>query len=184
MTMLKLGTVLVAFLYCVSATAADNRKSDDASMILSAKPAAPKITYRIIDNTKAYDEASRGQHLAFKITPPAMKGPNEAIMIEIYNWTKVNLSLIEFDVTFHNSAGLDLTTHVVGDAMLAGYSGIKKIATPGSGPFVAITKVTVSSLKVLNDDATYVIAPTYVDLVRVNSGSGVKPVKTNAPAKK
>lgn len=145
------------------------------------KPRESKIIYRTVTNTQAYDEKSRGQHVAIKVTPPTMKGPNEFVFVEIYNWTKANLSLVEFDITLHNQQGYDLTTHVSGDEILSKYSGVRKIPAPGSGPFIPITKVTISALKLVNQDANFVVAPVYVDLVRVVDGAK-KPAP--APAKK
>lgn len=153
----------------------------------SAKPRESKIIYRTVTNTQAYDEKSRGQHVAIKVTPPAMKGPNEFVFVEIYNWTKANLSLIEFDITLHNQQGYDLTTHVNGDEILAKYSGVRKLPAPGTGPFIPITKVTISALKMVNQDANFVVAPVYVDLVRTTGGAkkpAPAPAAAPAPAKK
>lgn len=148
------------------------------------KPRESKIIYRNVTNTQAYDEKSRGQHVAIKVTPPAMRGPNEFVFVEIYNWTKANLSLIEFDITLHNQQGYDLTTHVSGDEILPKYSGVRKIPAPGTGKFIPITKVTISSLNMVNQDANYVVAPVYVDLVRAASAPGAakKPAPAAAPA--
>lgn len=126
------------------------------------------IVYRDLGNSKAYDKASLGQHIAIKITPPKVMGPDQYIFVEIYNYTNSDMSYVEFDLTLSNNAGYDMSAKIDGNDMNKNWSALKKIATPGKGPFPPITKVLVDNLKVVNTDATPMVVTAYVDLVRAN----------------
>lgn len=129
-----------------------------------------KIYYRTVSNTGAYKKQTTDPHIAIKVTPPEVKGPDQFVYVEIYNNSKTNLELVEFDIVLQNKDGYDLATHINGDAISVNYSGVRKIATPGSGIFPQVVKVGISALKVVDDNASFVKLPVYVDLVKVVPG--------------
>lgn len=167
--------------------------ADEAVGTQVAQGNVQKIYYRTVPNTGAYKKQTDDPHVAIKVTPPEVKGPDQFVYVEIYNNSKTNLELVDFDITLQNKDGYDLTSHINGDAITVNYSGVRKIATPGSGIFPQVVKVTISALKVVDDNASFVKLPVYVDLVKVvpglhpNKKKGApapKPAAAPAPAKK
>ena len=127
--------------------------------------AKAKITYRRVKNTQAYARNSAGQYLGIKVTPPKVMGPDQFVIVEVYNMSKSDLALVTFDITLHNNSGYDLSSGIEGDDVMPGQSALRKIATPGKGPFPPVNKVDIENLRVVNTNATEVVINAYVDLV-------------------
>ncbi len=163
-------------------------RADDATGTQVAQGNVQKIYYRTVPNTGAYKRQTDESHIAIKVTPPEVKGPDQFVYVEIYNYSKTNLELVEFDIVLQNKDGYDLATHINGDAISVNYSGVRKIATPGSGIFPQVVKVSISALKVVDDNASFTKLPVYVDLVKVvpglhpNKKKGAPAAKPAAPA--
>lgn len=136
-----------------------------------------KVSYRNIANVKAYNPVSSGQHITLKVTPPVKKGPGEFVYVEIYNNTRTGIANIGFDIVLYNRSGYDLTSHIEADAIMRGRSGVRKIAVPGKGVFPPVNKVRIGALRIINDDATEVVARIYVDLIRVHKSRNVRKVQ-------
>ena len=130
-----------------------------------AAGAKVEITYRKIKENKAYSDASTGQHIDVKITPPKTMGKDSYVLVEMFNRTQHYISVVDFDMTLYNDEGFDLTAHVNCTDMRAGRSALRKVRANGSGLFPLIDKVKLEHLQMLNDKAVKVVAHTFVDLV-------------------
>ena len=163
-----LAVALLTWALGTSAQVAAGESSPNARGSLSegaTKRKKSPISYRKVRPDHAYHSNPKGPFLGIKITPPTMAGPENPILVEIYNLSKANLALVKFDINLINNAGYDLASSIQGDDMLPGQSAIRHIKVTGKGHFPPILRVEVSDLRILDTNATDIILPTYVDLV-------------------
>ena len=113
--------------------------------------AIPPI-HRTIIHTEAYKKrVDIGPHINFKITPPEKRGRKGRVLVEVYNYSKVNLSVVDFWLMLSNTWGDKIEVQITCDDIKGGWSALKWVKIPGDKPIPEITTVQIRNMKIFND---------------------------------
>jgi hypothetical protein len=109
----------------------------------------------------------RGEHIDIKVTPPAARGRQGRVLVEIYNRGKVHVALVQCDVTLKNRGGFSITAPVKAEDLRPNMSGSQWIKIPlRRGSFPDIDQAVVENLRIVTADATEIKMNGFVDLIK------------------
>ncbi len=131
-----------------------------------AQTGAGKI-HRRVDHTKAYKKRTDiGPHVSIKITPPERRGKAGRVLVEIYNFSKTYLSLVDFEISLKNSWGDRIEAKISADDLKQNWSGLMWIEIPGNGKIEKITGVEIANFQAFDKAAKPVAVKFTTDLIK------------------
>ena len=124
-------------------------------------------THRTVIHTEAYKKREGfGPHINFKITPPEKRGRKGRVLVEVYNYSKVNLAVVNFWLMLSNQWGDLIEVQINCDDIPAGWSALKWVKIPGDKPIPEITSVQIKNMKVFNDQGRETKLRYFTDLIK------------------
>jgi len=138
-----------------------------AAVALSAPTLAASNVNRRVDHTKAYQKRTDvGPNINIKVTPPEKRGEKGKVLVEVYNFSQVYLSLVSFELILQNSWGDTITAEVSADDLKQNWSGLQWIQIPGKGKIEKITAVKIKNLRLYDQTSKEVKVPYTIDLIK------------------
>jgi hypothetical protein len=134
--------------------------------VVIAQAGSAKV-HRRVDHTKAYKKRTDiGPHVSIKVTPPERRGKAGRVLVEIYNFSKTYLSLVDFEISLKNSWGDRIEAKISADDLKQNWSGLMWIQIPGSGKIEKITGVEVANFQAFDQAAKPVNVKFTTDLIK------------------
>lgn len=101
-------------------------------------------------HTQAYRQSNNhaGGYVNVKITPPEQRGRKGHVLVEVYNYTGMNLALVEFDLVLYTRENLMVTSHITVDGMRKNYGTLKYMSIPNGGRLPPIAGARIKRLYV------------------------------------
>ena len=119
------------------------------------------------DHKKAYQpKKGRGEHLDIKVTPPEKRGKKGFVLVEMYNNSKKDLSIVSFTLKLDNRGWYKVSADVSFEDLPRFYSKIKEFEVPGNGKIPKVMDVKAVNLNILDSNAYPVKLDTYIDLIK------------------
>lgn len=140
-----------------------------ATLTPGATPTKHTISYHSQQNTQSYNIKNRGAHVAIKVTPPKAFGQGQVAFIEIYNYTKLTIAQIDFDLLLASKSAFNFESHITGERILPGRSAVRKVAVGqqhGQKAFPSISKILISRLSIYDAAIKEQFPRIYVDLIK------------------
>lgn len=141
--------------------------------IASAQQKKPELRptqfdQRIVNHGKAYlPRPELGQYLGIKVTPPEKRGQKRRVAVEVYNFSKVFISVADFFITLHNRGGMNVDSHVTAEDLNPGWgSAIKWIVIPGTGEIPPIESVEIKGMNIFTVNSKQLPLKYSVDLIK------------------
>ena len=123
--------------------------------------------HRTVIHTEAYKKrVDIGPHINFKITPPEKRGRKGRVLVEVYNYSKVNLSVVDFWLILSNAWGDKIEVQITCDDIKGGWSALKWVKIPGEKPIPEITTVQIRNMKIFNDQGRETKLKYFTDLIK------------------
>jgi hypothetical protein len=133
---------------------------------MEAESPLPPI-HRTVIHTEAYKKREGfGPHVNFKITPPEKRGRKGRVLVEVYNYSKVNLAVVNFWVILSNQWGDRIEVQITCDEIPAGWSALKWVKIPGDKPIPEISTVQIKNMKIFNDQGRETKLKYFTDLIK------------------
>ena len=161
------------------AKAAKTAKPSKSRKDQKAAPSSPSPTavgpangadssiHRTVIHTKAYEQRKHlGQHLSIKITPPEKRGRKGRVLVELYNYSKSYLSVVDFWLYLYGDADEIVEVHITADDLKAGWSALKWVQIPKGATVPAIIRVDVKNMQMFSDKARKIELKYYTDLIK------------------
>lgn len=122
---------------------------------------------RNVIHTDAYKKREYlGEHINFKITPPEKRGRPGHVLVEVYNYSKTYLSVVDFWLILKNSWGDLIEVHVTCDDIKPGWSALRWVKVETNKPLPAITNVEIRNMVIYNEKAQKINLRYYTDLIK------------------
>lgn len=123
--------------------------------------------HRTVIHTEAYKKREGfGPHINFKITPPEKRGRKGRVLVEVYNYSKVNLAVVNFWMILSNQWGDRIEVQINCDEIPAGWSALKWVKIPGDKPIPEISIVQIKNMKIFNDQGRETKLKYFTDLIK------------------
>lgn len=123
--------------------------------------------HRTVIHTEAYKKREGfGPHINFKITPPEKRGRKGRVLVEVYNYSKVNLAVVNFWLILSNQWGDRIEVQINCDEIPAGWSALKWVKIPGDKSIPEITIVQIKNMKIFNDQGRETKLKYFTDLIK------------------
>jgi hypothetical protein len=123
--------------------------------------------HRTVIHTEAYKKREGfGPHINFKITPPEKRGRKGRVLVEVYNYSKVNLAVVNFWMILSNQWGDRIEVQINCDEIPAGWSALKWVKIPGDKPIPEISIVQIKNMKIFNDHGRETKLKYFTDLIK------------------
>ncbi len=138
-----------------------------ALVALSRIASATPIQSSNIMHTQAYKKhPERGAYISIIVTPPSARGVDGRVLVEVYNYTKVNLALVKFDINLRNSGGFDINAVAEAKSLKPNSSGAIWIKLPKiKDRFPPVTAASIDGLRVINSEAKEITISPYLTVV-------------------
>lgn len=139
-------------------------------------PAAPAASdddplppvHRTVIHTEAYKKREGiGAHLSIKITPPEKRGKKGRVLVELYNYSKTYLSVVDFWLYLYSDIGEKVEVHITADDIKGGWSALKWVKIPRKAKMPAIVKVEIMKMLMYTDKAKEVKMKYFTDLIKM-----------------
>jgi len=124
------------------------------------------LLHRKVDHTNAYDRRTElGNHIAIKVTPPERRGKPGVVLVEVYNYTKTHVSVMDFWVimTGVNDARIEMRIKV--NEMRQNWGDITEVRIPG-GRLPSIKSLRVQNMQIYDEKARRIAVPVLTDLIK------------------
>jgi hypothetical protein len=123
---------------------------------------------RNVIHTEAYKKREYlGEHINFKITPPEKRGRPGHVLVEVYNYSKTYLSVVDFWLILKNSWGDLIEVHVTCDDIKPSWSALRWVKVETNKPLPAITHVEIKNMVIYNENAQKINLRYYTDLIKL-----------------
>jgi hypothetical protein len=123
--------------------------------------------HRTVIHTEAYKKREGfGPHINFKITPPEKRGRKGRVLVEVYNYSKVNLAVVNFWLILSNQWGDRIEVQINCDEIPAGWSALKWVKIPGDKTIPEITSVQIKNMKIFDDRGRETKLKYFTDLIK------------------
>ena len=134
----------------------------------SSTPTKPgQVVSSRINHNEAYKtHPERGEHISLKITPPEKRGKDTMVLVEVYNKSKVRVSVMSFDITLKNHGAKDIFSHLQVEDLSKGWSVPRWVKIPGTGKIPTIDSVIIDNVKIVDALAAEVKMKVYSDLIK------------------
>lgn len=141
-------------------------KKQPALQASSPGSSASSISRSVI-HTSAYKlRKDAGPHISLKITPPEKRGKKGMVLVEIYNYSKTYLAVMDFWLILNNNWGDRIEVHVTCDDVKPNWSALKWVKIEGNKPFPKISQVEIRNMVIFNEKAQKVDLKHYTDLIK------------------
>jgi hypothetical protein len=144
-----------------------------AVIALSASSSAPARApqpigyHRIVKHTKAYSQRPElGEYVAIKVTPPEKRGKAGKVLVEVFNYTKSYLSVMQFDLNFTTNDLVSRSSTIVADDIKPNWSALRWIDIPSNEKLPPIQAVSAAHLTMIDDTGKYLAHKISVDLIK------------------
>jgi len=109
-----------------------------------------------------------GGHVNVKITPPEKRGKSGRVAVEVYNYSPVYLSIVDFWMELETTGMFKIDGKVKVENLKQNWGDIVWIEIPPkyANDFPPISKVKISNLKMYDDKARQVKVPLTTDLIK------------------
>jgi len=148
-------------------------KEDRSNTTKTPKASKPKSQkkvngrHRIVEHDKAYKKRRIGEYINFKITPPEKRGKEGYIAIEIYNYSKKHISLMNFYIYLETNDFLQIEGNLTVEDMPPNWGDIRWVKTPlRKGKLPGIVKVRVEKMKAYNKQGKLLKIRYNTDLIK------------------
>lgn len=122
---------------------------------------------RKVNHLEAYKaHPERGPHIDLKITPPEKRGKDTMVLVEIYNRSKLRISVLKFDITFKNRGAQDVAASIEAEDLGPGWSVPRWVKIPASGKIPTIDSIILTNVRVIDSTANEVKLKAYSDLIK------------------
>lgn len=129
--------------------------------------ASDQNTHRNVIHTEAYKKREHlAEHLSFKVTPPEKRGRSGMVLVEVYNYSKKYLSVVDFWLILKNPWGDLIEVHVTCDDIKPGWSALRWVKIEGNKPFPEITSAEIKNMVIYNEKAQKTNIRYYTDLIK------------------
>jgi hypothetical protein len=141
---------------------------DKPAVVNNLAPPPEQIgTLRRIKHTGAYKPRTElGEYIAIKVTPPEKRGAKGRVAVEIYNFSKKSLSLVDFWIVLLNRYGQKVEAHVTADDFRVGTSTIRWIEIPGKGEIPTVDDVKILNMNMYQGYLKPMRVPWTLDLIK------------------
>lgn|GEM_PF-1642811 len=160
--------ICLAIAFALAGTAsAQGSRSGGATQRFKVVPAGPKD--RVIGHQEAYTKRNIvGGHVNVKITPPEKRGKSGRVAVEVYNYSPVYLSIVDFWMELETTGMFKIDGKVKVENLKQNWGDIVWIEIPPkyANDFPPISKVKISNLKMYDDKARQVKVPLTTDLIK------------------
>jgi hypothetical protein len=123
--------------------------------------------FRTVIHSEAYKtRANLGPHLNIKVTPPEKRGAKGRVLVELYNYSKAYVNVVDFWLYLDSDYGETVEVHIDADDIKPGWSALKWVQIPGNKAIPLITKVRVAQMHIFDDKAKAITLKYYTDLIK------------------
>lgn len=123
--------------------------------------------HRTVIHTEAYKKREGiGSYINFKITPPEKRGRKGRLLVEVYNFSKINLAVVDFWLILSNEWGDKIEVQITCDNINAGWSALKWVQIPGNKPIPEITTVQIKNMKIFDAQGHEAKLKYFTDLIK------------------
>ena len=131
-------------------------------------PAKTSIgTHRQVKHTDAYKRRPElGEYIAIKVTPPEKRGKERMMLVEVYNYTKTEISAMRFDLYFKNKGWEDISSQVDVDDMRPNWSDARWLKIPDDGKIPALEAAMARNVIILDKNGKDIKFKVQVDLIK------------------
>jgi hypothetical protein len=151
--LVALGLVLISTQTATLANGAGKNKSSSSQ--------------RKISHDKAYKRrATKEPHISIKVTPPEQRGKKGRVLVEVYNYSKRNLSVMTFDVSLLNKWGDVINSNIQVQDLNAGWSDVVWVQIPGKRKIQKITGLRVQNMQMFDKSGKKVQMKHFFDLIK------------------
>lgn len=142
-----------------------------ASTTSTAPSPAPNDSEPGIQRTVIHSEAYKkreylGPHINFKVTPPEERGVKGRVLVEVYNYSKTYLNVVDFWLYLTNNWGDKIEVHITCDDIKPNWSALRWVKIPGGKEVPKMDKVTIDNLVIFDEQGKQVKLKYYVDLIK------------------
>jgi hypothetical protein len=145
-----------------------------------AKPAAPAAgatppgdndpdppIQRTVIHTEAYKKREYlGPHINFKVTPPEERGVQGRVLVEVYNYSKTYLNVVDFWLYLSNNWGDKIEVHITCDDIKPNWSALRWVRIPGAKKVPKMDKVVIQNLSIFDENGKKIKLKHYTDLIK------------------
>lgn len=132
------------------------------------KDASGTPANRRVKHTEAYQKhPERGNHVAIKVTPPEQRGRKGYFLVEVYNYSKKFINVIDFWLTLKTQGGGTVSTHIHVDNLDPNWGDLRWIKIPGDGKLsLTVSVPKVDHMEMFDEKAREIKIPYYTDLIK------------------
>lgn len=118
-------------------------------------------------HTEAYKlHPERGDHINVKVTPPELRGKQGFVAIEVYNYSKTYISVMEFDIILTGKYGISVTSHIQVEDLEPKWSDMRWAQIPPNIKLPVIQSVQLIGVKKFDDKGKEIKLKVYTDLIK------------------
>ena len=118
-------------------------------------------------HTEAYKlHPERGDHINVKVTPPELRGKQGFVAIEVYNYSKTYVSVMEFDIILTGKYGISVTSHIQVEDLEPKWSDMRWAKIPPDIKLPVIESVQLIGVKKFDDKGKEIKLKVYTDLIK------------------
>ena len=124
---------------------------------------------RVIKHTEAYTKRNIvGGHVNVKVTPPEKRGVAGKVGVEVYNYSPVYLSLVDFWMELETKAMYKIDSKIKVENLKQNWGDIVWIEIPAkfAKDFPVITSIKITNLKMYDEKSRQVKIPVTTDLIK------------------
>lgn len=163
------GVVILASL--ASLAAAPQKVAAAGKPVPTAQVPGPNDRDPPIQRTVIHSEAYKkreylGPHINFKVTPPEDRGVKGRVLVEVYNYSKTYLNVVDFWLYLTNSWGDKIEVHITCDDIKPNWSALRWVKIPGGKAVPKMDKVTIENLAIFDAQGKKVKLKYYIDLIK------------------
>ena len=138
-----------------------------AALAISSVAVATPVQSTNVVHTQAYKKhPERGPYISIIVTPPSARGVDGRVLVEVYNYTKINLALVKFDINLRNSGGFDINAVAEANSLKPKSSGAIWVKLPKiKDRFPPVTAATIDGFRVINSEAQEVSVRPYLTVI-------------------
>jgi hypothetical protein len=125
------------------------------------------FSQRKISHDKAYKKrATKEPHISIKVTPPEKRGKKGHVLLEVYNYSKENLSVMTFEVSLLNKWGDVINSEIQVQDLNGGWSDVVWVKIPGKRKIEKITGLRVQNMQMFDKSGKKVQMKHFFDLIK------------------
>ncbi len=108
----------------------------------------------------------RGEHINIKVTPPELRGKVGYVAIEVYNYSKVYVNVMEFDIYLFGQNDVMANSHVQVDDLQPKWSDMRWAEIPKSVKMPVLKAAKVENMQMYDDKGRPINLKVYTDLIK------------------